>query len=406
MILCVAPKIGQRAKTIQTSGFKSSRVQVRILGVLDAAAHTDALQWFMHARENAASAPCPVSGDTALGKHRKSRRPFLVTHDLLSRSSSLLWPIPWAEPVHSMSSESHPLSSLEQELVGLLDEHARLGSHADDISLRVCLARAWLKELEREFDQLNALTNPAPGQKRQLRLLRLDIDYCKEIISKYDDLVLLARAWLEELEHEFDRLNALANSAPEQKRRLLDIDHCKEIVSKHDALQRSCVCCMLVIPPDGAVFRVKSDEQRPKDVHIKKACFVGAAGQELVAGMRFAVPSKEHIVISERLECSALYPGCELPAVAPSALVPAAFVTVSKLQECADLAGHFDVLVTVERARLLPPAWVTCEKGENENEKNKKNFKSWQRLQPTSAECGGWSEAEMIKLSQAHNNER
>jgi hypothetical protein len=124
-----------------------------------------------------------------------------------------------------MSSESHPLSSLEQQLVDLLDEHARLGSHADDISSRVCLARAWLEELERELDQLNALTNPAPEQERQLRLLRLDID------------------------------------------------HCKEIVTKHDALKRSCVRCIMVIPEDGAVFRVKSDEQRPKDVCIKKARF-------------------------------------------------------------------------------------------------------------------------------------
>jgi hypothetical protein len=176
-----------------------------------------------------------------------------------------------------MSSESHPLSSLEQQLVDLLDEHARLGSHADDISSRVCLARAWLEELERELDQLNALTNPAPEQKRQLRLSRLDIDYCKEFISKYDALVLLARAWLEELEQQFDRLNALANPAPEQERQLrllrLDIDHCKEIVTKHDALQRSCVRCIMVIPEDGAVFRVKSDEQRPKDVCIKKARF-------------------------------------------------------------------------------------------------------------------------------------
>ena len=120
--------------------------------------------------------------------------------------------------------------------------------------------------------------------------------------------------------------------------------------------------------------------------------------------MRFAVPSKEHIVISERLECSALHAGCELHAVAPSAPDPAAFVTVSELQECADLAGHFDVLVTVNKVRLLPPAWVTCEKGENQ--KNKKDFEYWQRLQPTSADCGGWSEAEMKALSQAHENER
>ena len=163
---------------------------------------------------------------------------------------------------------------------------------------------------------------------------------------------------------------------------------------------------MLVIPADGAVFWVERDEHRPKDVHIEKACFVGAAGQELVEGMRFAVPSKEHIVISERLECSALHAGCELHAVAPSAPDPAAFVTVSELQECADLAGHFDVLVTVEKVRLLPPAWVTCAERKKENEKNKKNFEYWQRRQPTSAECGGWSEAEMIALSQSHKNER
>ena len=53
-----------------------------------AAAHTDA-RAMVHARENAASAPCSVSGDIALGKHRKGRRTFLVALALLSQSSSL-----------------------------------------------------------------------------------------------------------------------------------------------------------------------------------------------------------------------------------------------------------------------------------------------------------------------------
>ena len=73
--------------------------------------------------------------------------------------------------------------------------------------------------------------------------------------------------------------------------------------------QRSSVRCMLVIPADGAVYRpnVKRDDNRLKDIQIKKARFVGGAGQP---GMRFAVGSKQHVVLSETFECSAVSAGC------------------------------------------------------------------------------------------------
>ena len=66
-----------------------------------------------------------------------------------------------------MSDPSQPLSSLELELVGLLDEHDRLGSHADDVASRVLLARAWLQELEQEAARMQALAQTATAAERQ-----------------------------------------------------------------------------------------------------------------------------------------------------------------------------------------------------------------------------------------------
>jgi hypothetical protein len=90
-----------------------------------------------------------------------------------------------------MSVPSQPLSSLEVELVGLLDEHDRLGSHADDVASRVLLARAWLQELEQEAARLQASTQAATAaQRQQLKtdqaMNQLYTKYCQEIISKYD----------------------------------------------------------------------------------------------------------------------------------------------------------------------------------------------------------------------------
>jgi hypothetical protein len=88
-----------------------------------------------------------------------------------------------------MSAPLHPLAAIEQELADLLDELPdRLGSRADHIASRVGLARSWLQELEQEVVQLKALVKPAPEQKHRLRHLPVDVSYCQEIISKYDDL--------------------------------------------------------------------------------------------------------------------------------------------------------------------------------------------------------------------------
>jgi hypothetical protein len=263
-----------------------------------------------------------------------------------------------------MSDPSQPLSSLEQQLVGLLDEHDRLGSHADDIASRVRLARAWLEELTQEAARLQAAAQAATGPQRQ----------------------------------QLKREEAITN---------LNIKDCEEIISNYDAVEveraGACARCILVIPEDGAVYRlnVKREDDRLKDVHIKKARFVGGAGQ---AGMRFAVASMQHTVLSQRLECTAVYAGCELHAVAALEPDPPAFLTVCSMQECAGLPGHFDVVASVERVRLLPPAWVTGI--QKENETNKKNFDYWERHEMASADSGGWTEAELKKLSDAHKMER
>ena len=112
----------------------------------------------------------------------------------------------------------------------------------------------------------------------------------------------------------------------------------------------------------------------------------------------------EHTVLSERLECSAVYAGCELHAVAASEPDPPAFVTVCSVEECAGVADHFDVVVSVEKVRLLPPDWVTGVP--KENEYNKKSFDYWQRLELASEECGGWNEKQLEALSQAHKCDR
>jgi hypothetical protein len=145
-----------------------------------------------------------------------------------------------------MSDPSQPLLSLELELVGLLDEHDRLGSHADDVASRVLLARAWLQELEQEAARLQALAQAATAAERQQlkNIKQVKIKDCEEIISKYDAI-------------EAERARAR---------------------------------CTLVIPADGAVYRlnVKRDDNRLKDVQIRRARFVGGVGQP---GTRFAVAS-------------------------------------------------------------------------------------------------------------------
>ena len=250
-----------------------------------------------------------------------------------------------------MNAQSQAVAALEQELADLLDEHPdRLGSHADDFASRVGLARAWLQELGQEVAQLQASAQSAtPAQRKQLKHHQLHIKDCEDIISKYDEL------------------------------------------------QRSSVRCMLVIPADGAVYRpnVKRDDNRLKDIQIKKARFVGGAGQP---GMRFAVGSTRHLVLSETFECSAVFAGCELEAIVSSQPDPPAFVTVVSVQECAGLADHYDVLVSVDKVRLLPPAHAFGDVKIGEDTvpmMERRDFQFWQRLELASAECGGWSEAQL-----------
>jgi hypothetical protein len=252
-----------------------------------------------------------------------------------------------------MSDPSQPLSSLEVELVGLLDEHDRLGSHADDVASRVLLARAWLQELEQKAARLQASAQTATAAERQ------ELKQIKQV----------------------------------------KIKDCEDIMSKYDAIEaeRARARCTLVIPADGAVYRlnVKRDDNRLKDVQIRRARFVGGVGQP---GTRFAVASMEHTVLSERLECSAVYAGCELHAVAASEPDPPAFVTVCSVEECAGVADHFDVVVSVEKVRLLPPAHAF---GDVQNGEvsvammERRDFQYWQRLELASAECGGWSEGQL-----------
>jgi hypothetical protein len=103
-------------------------------------------------------------------------------------------------------------------------------------------------------------------------------------------------------------------------------------------------------------------------------------------------------VLSETFECSAVFAGCELEAVASSQPDPPAFVTVVSVQECAGLADHYDVLVSVDKVRLLPPAHAF---GDVKNGADtvpmmeRRDFQFWQRLELASAECGGWSEAQL-----------
>jgi len=68
------------------------------------------------------------------------------------------------------------------------------------------------------------------------------------------------------------------------------------------------------------------------------------------------------------------------------------------VEECAGVADHFDVVVSVEKVRLLPPAHAF---GDVQNGKvsvammERRDFQYWQRLELASAECGGWSEGQL-----------
>lgn len=154
--------------------------------------------------------------------------------------------------------------------------------------------------------------------------------------------------------------------------------------------------CFLVIPADCAVERVKSArDDRLNDIQIKKARFVGRVAQP---GMCFAVLWKEHIVAMDRFECSAIYAGCVLEEIAPSDQDPPAFVKIANVQECVGLADHFDVLVQVQKVRLLPPPHAFGDVKIDEKivpMMEEKDFLYWQRLELAPAECDGWSEAQL-----------
>ena len=88
-------------------------------------------------------------------------------------------------------SQARAAAVLEQELADLLEEQGDeldVGSSADDLSSRVTLVRAWLQGMEKEAAQLKALVDLAPAQRHRQRFLPVNIGYCQEIISKYDEL--------------------------------------------------------------------------------------------------------------------------------------------------------------------------------------------------------------------------
>ena len=157
--------------------------------------------------------------------------------------------------------------------------------------------------------------------------------------------------------------------------------------------------CTLYVPLDGAVYRpdVKSGHNCG-NIRIKKARFDGGVGE---TGVRFAVASEEHKVQSESLVCNAVYAGCTLLRVHPSERDPPAFVTLCSVQECAELANHFDVVVSVREGgnvRLLPPAHAF---GDVHNGKEsvammeENDFQFWRRQELASAKFGGWSEEQI-----------
>ena len=258
-----------------------------------------------------------------------------------------------------MSAPSPRSSQLREQLIYILDERPDLFGSGDDVASRVDLARVWLGEQERQATQLQALEKPTPQEKNQLRLIGNDIKHYAPILSKYQELL------------------------------------------------RASVRCRLVIPTDGAVHRynppkdaAKDGDRSLRDIVIKSARFADGAAEP---GMRFEVPARSHVILSESIECSALHTGCEL-AEADSCLAdPPAFVTVISIDETTSDVGGSEVKSLVVRARashvkLLPPpnafGPLTVD-GKTVEMIGKKDFQYWMRMEAADEAAGGWSEAKL-----------
>ncbi len=271
----------------------------------------------------------------------------------------------------------------------------------------------------------------SPQQQQQRRELLELLAQCSDHLGGGDDVDALvegARAWLVQLKREASELQAMPKLTLQQKSRLtlsqLNVEHCECIISLHEALKQSSARCTLVIPPDGAVYRpnVKRDDQQPKNIMIRNARFFNGIARE---GMRFEVPVKPHVVLSDVFECSAVHPDCELAAVDdgdhPPAFVTVVSVTKSAQQDTAAGAGSsdggsFDVVVSaVPHVRLLPPPEAfraNVSNGKTVEMMSRKNFQSWQRMEMIeadrrfSAAPGGWSEDDFSKWLDAAQAER
>ena len=287
-----------------------------------------------------------------------------------------------------MSAQAQPSPPLRQQLLELLDERIdRLGS-GDDIALRVGCARVWLVELNQEEAQLQALGKPTLQQKIQLSSVQVLVGYCKSILSKNDEL------------------------------------------------ERASVRCMIAIPVDVIYqsekgdnfiastvsrFRLKPDDPRLqnitlKDIMIKRARFVGGVA---APGMRFEVPPRKHVVLSESIECSAVHAGCELAEADSSQPLPPAFVTIISMDKSADQDDAFNVLVSANQVKLLPPPDAfgpILVDGKRVEMMGKKDFQYWQRMEMAedvttkpskfSAAADGWSEAQLDAWFAAAQAER
>jgi hypothetical protein len=243
-------------------------------------------------------------------------------------------------------------TQLREQLIDILDERPDVFGSGDDVASRVDLARVWLGEQERQATQLQALEKPTPQEKNQLRLIGNDIKYYAPILSKYQELL------------------------------------------------RASVRCRLVIPTDGAVYRhngAKDGDRSLKDIVIKNARFADGAAKP---GMRFEVPARSHVILSESIECSTLHTGCELAEADSCLAEPPAFVTVISIDETTSDVGGSEVKSLVVRVRashvkLLPPpnafGPLTVD-GKTVEMMGKKDFQYWMRMEAADEAAGGWSE--------------
>jgi hypothetical protein len=197
------------------------------------------------------------------------------------------------------------------------------------------------------------------------------------------------------------------------------------MISLHEALKQSSARCILVIPADGFVHRpnVKRDDLRPKNIVLRNARFFNRIA---TAGMRFEVPIKPHVVLSDVFECSAVHLDCELLEVDGGKPDPPAFVTIVSVTDspqqltaagvCGSDSGSFDVVLSaVPQVRLLPPPeafHAVLSNGKTVEMMSRKNFQYWQRMEMIeadghfSAAPGGWSEQDFAKWLDAAQAER